>query len=194
MPSGTITCTRSGSTAVGALPNVVVTVKITSAGGSITNAASISATEADPNSSNNTASTSTILQPGADLQITQSPTGGTIATGSSLVYTLTAKNNGPSAQDSITVTDTLSANVTYVSAAGTGWICNQASGVVTCSMAASLASGQLRPQSPSAPRPPPPPGRQQIPRPSPAPGKTRYRQTTHPPAARLSPRRPPTWK
>src|SRR5205085_2749605 len=34
----------------------------------------------------------------------------------------------------ITVTDTLDANTTYVSASGTGWTCGQSAGVVTCSL------------------------------------------------------------
>jgi uncharacterized repeat protein (TIGR01451 family) len=49
-------------------------------------------------------------------------------------------NGGPSPATNITVTDTLPAGVTFVSAAGTGWTCNQAAGVITCTRA-SLAVG-----------------------------------------------------
>ena len=60
--------------------------------------------------------------------------------GQNITYTLSVSNAGPSDAASLTVTDTLPAGVIYVSAAGTGWACSQAAGVVTCTRA-TLAVG-----------------------------------------------------
>ena len=57
--------------------------------------------------------------------------------GAELTYHLTASNSGPAAATGVTVTDTLPANSTFVSASAG---CAQAAGVVTCT-AGNLASG-----------------------------------------------------
>jgi len=63
-----------------------------------------------------------------------------VIAGAPLTYTLSVVNHGPDPAVGLTVTDTLPAGVAFVSATGTGWTCNQASGVVTCTRAA-LALG-----------------------------------------------------
>jgi uncharacterized repeat protein (TIGR01451 family) len=68
----------------------------------------------------------------ADLSLTKTASPPTVAQGGTIDYTLTVTNNGPSQALNVTVTDTLPAGVTFVSASGTGWTCNQAAGVVTC--------------------------------------------------------------
>ena len=50
--------------------------------------------------------------------------------GTNLVYTLTVTNNGPSFSSGFTVSDTLPADVTYVSDDSAD--CTHAAGVVTC--------------------------------------------------------------
>ncbi|MEK6743342.1 MAG: hypothetical protein AABZ15_07030 [Nitrospirota bacterium] len=78
--------------------------------------------------------------PVADLAITKSHVGN-FTVGVNGVYTLGGiTNNGPSdATGTITVTDTLPAGLTYVSAVGTGWACGAAGQIVTCTRPGPLA-------------------------------------------------------
>ncbi|MEA2922794.1 MAG: hypothetical protein QOF07_2759, partial [Bradyrhizobium sp.] len=77
--------------------------------------------------------------PSADLSITKTaPTTATVS--SPLAYTIVAKNNGPAAATGVTVTDTLPAGVTFVSATSSQGTCTNASGTVTCTVG-NLASG-----------------------------------------------------
>ncbi|MDQ2712609.1 MAG: DUF11 domain-containing protein [Acidobacteriota bacterium] len=138
--SGIVTCSRSSSSAVGALPNI--TLQVTpSATGTVTNAASITANESDPNSSNNTATTSNTVTPGADLAITQPTPASPVAVGAAIVYSLTVTNNGPGTASLISVSDALPANVTFNSVSGSGWSCSKSSGVITCTIAGPISSG-----------------------------------------------------
>lgn len=85
--------------------------------------------------------------PVADLFISKSHTGNFVS-GQQGVYTITVSNNGPnatSAGSTITVTDTLPAGLSYVSASGSGWSCGAAGQVVTCTQAGVLASGASYP-------------------------------------------------
>ncbi len=68
----------------------------------------------------------------ADLSLAKTADSPTVTQGDPIDYTLTVTNNGPSQALNVTVTDTLPAGVTFVSASGTGWSCNQAAGTVTC--------------------------------------------------------------
>lgn len=83
--------------------------------------------------------------PVADLAITKSHTGNfTVST--SGTYTLDVSNNGPNeATGTITVTDTLPAGLTYVSATGTGWTCGAVGQIVTCTRPGPLANGATAP-------------------------------------------------
>jgi uncharacterized repeat protein (TIGR01451 family) len=73
---------------------------------------------------------------GADLGVVK--TGPALVTqGHDFTYHLTASNSGPAAATGVTVTDTLPANSTFVSASAG---CAQAAGVVTCTVG-NLASG-----------------------------------------------------
>lgn len=85
---------------------------------------------------------------GADVQFlsktaTNSANGAitTYSPGESIKYVLKVKNNGPDAAGTITVNDTLPANVVPVSATGSGWSCGTPAGqAVTCTLN-TLASG-----------------------------------------------------
>jgi uncharacterized repeat protein (TIGR01451 family) len=69
-----------------------------------------------------------------DLAIVKN-TSAPIAYGSNpITYTLAVTNNGLSQANTVSVSDTLPAGATFVSASGTGWTCNQAAGVVTCTV------------------------------------------------------------
>jgi uncharacterized repeat protein (TIGR01451 family)/LPXTG-motif cell wall-anchored protein len=80
----------------------------------------------------------------ADVRIDKSHGAAPVA-GSTFDWTLTVTNDGPdTAVGPFTVTDEILAPATFVSATGTGWICTQAAGEVTCSRTsagATLASG-----------------------------------------------------
>jgi uncharacterized repeat protein (TIGR01451 family) len=82
----------------------------------------------------------------ADLSLSKVHNGSSFTAGGNGTYTLSVLNNGPStATNTITVTDTLPAGLTYVSAAGTGWSCGAAGQTVTCTRPGPLASGATAP-------------------------------------------------
>ncbi|MCC7217075.1 MAG: DUF11 domain-containing protein [Burkholderiales bacterium] len=133
----TITCTRNTSLAPGAsAPNLTVPA-VANVGGSITAAFAVSSPLPDGNMANNTVTATTTVNGGfSDVSITKTAAPGTVGVGSNVTYTLTPRLNGgePAGQGGglITVTDTLNANLTFVSATGTGWTCAYAAPTVTC--------------------------------------------------------------
>jgi uncharacterized repeat protein (TIGR01451 family) len=124
-----------------------VTATVTASSGSIANTATVAPpswfTDATP--ANNTATDTDTVVAAADLQLTKAAAT-TFAVGYNASYTLTARNNGPqSAAGTITVSDTLPAGLTYVSATGTGWTCNNSGGTVTCTRSGPVTSGTTLP-------------------------------------------------
>jgi uncharacterized repeat protein (TIGR01451 family) len=75
----------------------------------------------------------------ADLSIAKTGSG-TVVAGAPLAYTLTVNNPGPDAASAVSVTDTLPAGHTSITASGTGWTCNVVTDTVTCTTA-SLNAG-----------------------------------------------------
>jgi uncharacterized repeat protein (TIGR01451 family) len=87
----------------------------------LSNTATVSATESDPVPGNNSATTDTLVKSGADLVIGGSVASSVVA-GTDLTYTFTAENHGPLDADEATVTSVLPAGTTFVSAsAPAGW-------------------------------------------------------------------------
>ena len=84
----------------------------------------------------------------ADIRIVKGHVGTPVA-GSPFTWTLTVSNAGPdTAVGPFTVTDTITAPTTFVSASGTGWTCTFASPTVSCtrsSPTSTLASGATFP-------------------------------------------------
>ncbi len=74
--------------------------------------------------------------PSADLQITKAGTPATVALGHNLTYTLTVRNNGPDPATGVTVSDTLPASETLVSATPSQGACTS----TTCTLG-NLGSG-----------------------------------------------------
>jgi uncharacterized repeat protein (TIGR01451 family) len=146
--TGTVTCSLDP------LPNaqsatVQITVRPQSAD-TITNQASVSSTDPDPNPADNSASTQTTVSPVADLAITATAVPDPVVAGEFLTYTLVVENRGPSEAAAVSVTDTLPTDVAFAEASNS---CLEFNGTVTCKVGA-LASGQsatlnmtVRPQS-----------------------------------------------
>ena len=104
-----------------------------------TDQATITGNQYDPNSSNNTATSSVPITPVTSLAITMSAAPDPVDVGSNLTYTIIATNSGPSTDPEATVIDTLPANVDFVSATGGA---TPSSGVLTLDLG-SLAANAL---------------------------------------------------
>ena len=116
--------------AVGALPVITVTARVLpNQRTAVVNTASIAAgATTDPVADNNSdTDTGVTLTPEADLRITKTHSGSAVA-GSPFVWTLTARDLGPSsswadADHPITIVDTLPAGTTFTSADNPDWDC-----------------------------------------------------------------------
>jgi uncharacterized repeat protein (TIGR01451 family) len=137
--TSTISC-AVGSIANGGSATVTLVVTPTQTGG-ISNTASVAGNEFDPNLNNNSATQVTTVNaaPSADLSITKSDSPDPVNVGSSLTYTITVKNNGPSGATGVKMTDSLPETVTFVSATPSQGSCNGTT-TVTCSLG-SLSNG-----------------------------------------------------
>lgn len=74
---------------------------------SITNTATVSADTFDPNPANNTSTITINITPVSDLALTKTASPEPVAVGSTLTYTLTITNNGPSTANGIVLTDNI---------------------------------------------------------------------------------------
>jgi uncharacterized repeat protein (TIGR01451 family) len=149
--SGSINTTALLVALSGGVPGTVTyTLKgtVSPASGTLTNTATVSlpfSWLADATSANNTDTDTDSIVTAADLSITK-VAAASLAVDNAASYTLTVRNNGPqSAAGTVTVTDTLPAGLSFVSASGTGWTCANASGTVTCTMAGPLAGSTNAP-------------------------------------------------
>jgi uncharacterized repeat protein (TIGR01451 family) len=142
--TGTVTCsiaTLSGGTS--ATFTMIVNVNAATAGGTtITNTASVSTTTPDSNSGNDSSTaTSTVQQAAsADLVVTKTDSPDPVNAGSNITYTITVTNNGPDAASSLTLTDTVPTDTTFVSlSTPSGWNCTAPSaggtGTINCTRA-----------------------------------------------------------
>ncbi|TVR25563.1 MAG: DUF11 domain-containing protein, partial [Ilumatobacter sp.] len=113
------------------------------------NTATVSSPTPDPNPDNDTDTEGSGVEGEADLAIVKTGPDAVDA-GSRITWTLSVTNNGPSdsvasADDPITVVDTLPSDVTYVEATGDGWDCVHLEGTVTCERITTLAAGATAP-------------------------------------------------
>lgn len=134
-----VTCTRD-SLAVGTAPDITINVQVPGSTGTLQNTAMVSISNYDGVSSNNEAQIETRIVEEADLSIDKTASSDTVLTGGTLTYTLSVVNLGPYTAEDITVTDTLPTGVSFQSVSGADWVCNENSGVVTCTLG-SLAVG-----------------------------------------------------
>ena len=133
-PSGTASINASVSLLVGGTATFTLTGAIAPAAtGTLANTAAIVAPAGvtDPSAANNAATDTDTLMPQADLSLAKSDSPDPVAPGGALVYTIRVTNNGPSTSPGMTVTDTLPAQVGFVSASAG---CAHAAGTVTCGL------------------------------------------------------------
>ena len=131
---GTITASAGANIASGSSDTfslIVLAPTSLAPGANFSDTASVSSSTADSNTTNNTATvTGTIVGPPADLSVAN--TGPATATeGGNITYTVTVTNGGPNPGTGVVLTDTLGANLKFVSATTSQGIISQSSGVVT---------------------------------------------------------------
>ena len=120
--------------------SVTYTVSCTTAAamGTLSNTATVTSSVPDPVTANNSATDSgTVLAPQTDLAIVKDDVGATFVPGTTITYTLTVTNNGPSDSTGGTITDVLPTGLTFVSSASG---CTVVGSTVTC-MVPALAYG-----------------------------------------------------
>jgi uncharacterized repeat protein (TIGR01451 family) len=117
----------------------------TSAGTIITDTVFGQTTTTDSNILNNTATSSigVAVAGQADLSVTNVASPNPVNAGQNITYTQTIFNAGPATATTLTVTETLPANTTFVSLSGAGWACTSTA-PYTCTMA-SLAANTSAP-------------------------------------------------
>ncbi|MBT9460954.1 MAG: DUF11 domain-containing protein [Rugosibacter sp.] len=105
-------------------PKVVVRVRPGGDGGSRTNNANaVSNGTADPDHVNDNASATNTVLARADVTVSKIATPDPVAAGQNLAYVITASNAGPSRADTVSITDTLPLDVTFVSASPSAGSC-----------------------------------------------------------------------
>ncbi|MBB2987761.1 DUF7507 domain-containing protein [Terracoccus luteus] len=143
-------CTPSGQTltcAVGTVPNgaaatvtVVVRVPSGSTATTVTNVADVSSSTSDPDTTNNRASVTTPVTRAADVSLTKTVSTATPAPGTTVTYTLTARNNGLSDAVDAVVTDTLPTAFQALTATTTAGSCTVTGNGISCAVG-TLAPG-----------------------------------------------------
>jgi uncharacterized repeat protein (TIGR01451 family) len=138
--TGTQTCTNPsvpvGTTTITLVLNVSAA---TPSGTIITNTATVSSPD-DAVTANNSATTTTTVSTGADLVVLKSDSPDPVAVGGDITYTLTVRNDGPQAAASVTLSDVIPANTTFVSMTpAVAWSCPPlpvgGTGTQTCTIA-----------------------------------------------------------
>ncbi len=119
----TVTCLINNLPA-GPAPDVIVMTTSPHNAGDVTAVATVTSSTNDLDVTNNTADTDTRIIEVADLSITKTGSEDPVYADHVLTYTLRVNNAGPSDVASVRVVDTLPPEVTFVSAAGTGWLCD----------------------------------------------------------------------
>lgn len=133
-----VTCSL-GSLAAGAAATVQVTVVPTATGG-LYNSASVSVTETENNTFNNTATVSSnVVAATADMSATMQASATSVKRNANVTYTIGVRNSGPAVATAVNLTDTLPSGMQYVSASTTQGSCSGTT-TVTCSLG-TMASG-----------------------------------------------------
>ena len=140
----TVTCTRSDALAAGgSYPAItILTAVAQSATSPLTNSAAVSGGN-EVNTGNDTASDPTAVTSLADVRVTKTASSSSVPVGSTVTFTVTASNAGPSDATGIQVTDPLPAGLTFVSATPASGTYTAGTGVWNIGSLASGASTTL---------------------------------------------------
>jgi uncharacterized repeat protein (TIGR01451 family) len=117
--TGTVVCTQTADLADGASATFVIAYTADSTladDATLTNSVAVDGEDTDDNTANDTDSEDTTVVREADLSITKAASPASVFSGDNITYTVTVTNHGPSVSSGFTVTDELSANVSFVSA------------------------------------------------------------------------------
>ncbi|GGZ45133.1 hypothetical protein GCM10010387_44520 [Streptomyces inusitatus] len=125
---GTLTCTGGALTA-GDSTTITLTGTAAANAGTIVNTAIVDGDDPDPNPNNNQDSTTTTVGVSADLAVTKSGPA-SVAAGSTVSYTITVTNNGPSDSTGWTLSDPIPAGLTNAATTTAG--CSISAGTLTC--------------------------------------------------------------
>src|SRR6202022_1645409 len=112
----TVTCTRSDALAASAsYPVITITVAVSQTATSpLINTATVAGGN-EVNTANDSASDSTTITSQADIGVAKIASSGTVTVGSTVTFTITVSNLGPSNATAVQVTDLLPAGLAYVS-------------------------------------------------------------------------------
>lgn len=136
-----VTCNRADTQPAGVLPQLVIQGRVNVGSGNITNSATIdSPATPDGLPGNNTVTTNTAVNPGADVQITKGVSPNPVIANQTATFTLNTTNNGPSVASNVQVLDSLPSGFTILTATGAGYTCGISGQDVTCDRA-TFASG-----------------------------------------------------
>ncbi|MGD0567241.1 MAG: C25 family cysteine peptidase [Candidatus Sulfotelmatobacter sp.] len=141
--TGSISCTNP-SVAPGSTSTFPVKFTVAAgatAGTLITDTATVATTTRDTNTANNSSTVIIAVASAtqADLSVTNSASPNPVNAGQSITYSQSVTNAGPAAATTVVLTETLPANTTFVSLAGSGWTCTSAA-PYTCSIASLAAN------------------------------------------------------
>jgi uncharacterized repeat protein (TIGR01451 family) len=129
--AGTVTCTLP-TLPVGAANPITISAVAPPSAAVLSNTATVSSSTTESNPANNTSTNTLTVVANSDLSITKTASGTTAYGANAFTYTLAVSNLGPNSASNVSVSDTLPAGSSFVSASGTGWACSQVAGVVTC--------------------------------------------------------------
>ena len=133
-----VTCTRSTAIPAASYSDITINVAVGAAASpSVTNNATVSG-GGQINTTNDTASDPTTVNPSADLSLTKSATPASPSVGQNVTYNLTVSNSATSnTATNVSIQDVLPAGVSFVSASAG---CTNTAGTITCTRA-SIAAG-----------------------------------------------------
>ncbi|HJT95073.1 MAG TPA: DUF11 domain-containing protein, partial [Mycobacterium sp.] len=121
----TVICTRPGTLANGDSSVVSIVGRVESSiSGTLTSSATLSAATPDGVPGDNTTTASVNVVAGADLRVTKSASPLPMIGGAPATFTLAPRNFGPDTAATVSVTDTLPAGFTAITASGPGWSCS----------------------------------------------------------------------
>ena len=140
-----VTCNMTATLLTGTSSSFPLAVTVDQAAlPSVINSAQVSSETPDGSPANNVSS-DTVSVTFVDLSLTKTLVGA-LKAGSQATYTLAIHNAGTATSfGGITLVDTLPAELTYISASGSGWTCSGSGNLATCTTAAVVAPGASLP-------------------------------------------------